>query len=294
MRNGRTCFMQDFARKYPNCLMSCLKVLMRLVMEDSVSPSQGWSTIINCVNHGLIEPSYFSICGFGAISEVLVALKSSQLIAVISPRIENSPGDLLNVETAVSCFLKLYTHFDVLVAILEDWEGPFVIKKEEVASAALPDAENDWSTDDWDEGFSSTLRISKSGGVFLDEGNARSSTDIVLGVDCRMASKMMLLLPYGELWLESLNALENKLKQQGMPDMIGGDHEFIMLVLSFGVLSTVINKSFLGTVFLQFLSPVPGSPVSGLGKKGTHEPGHNEVDILFPFARSLSKPISRF
>lgn len=30
---------------------------------------------------------------------------------------------------------------------------PFVIKKEEVASAALPDAENDWSTDDWDEGW---------------------------------------------------------------------------------------------------------------------------------------------
>lgn len=46
-----------------------------------------------------------------------------------------------------------YTHFGVLVAILEDWEGPFVIKKEEVASAALPDAENDWSTDDWDEGW---------------------------------------------------------------------------------------------------------------------------------------------
>ncbi|PPR94110.1 hypothetical protein GOBAR_AA26566 [Gossypium barbadense] len=178
---------------------------------------------------------------------------------------------------------------------------PFVIKKEEVASAALPDAENDWSTDDWDEGFSSTLRISKSGGVFLDEGNARSSTDIVLGVDCRMASKMMLLLPYGELWLESLNALENKLKQEGMPDMIGGDHEFIMLVLSSGVLSTVINKSFLGTVFLyvcylvgNFSHRFEEAQLSGLREKGTHEPGHNEVDILFPSARSLSKPICRF
>lgn len=217
MRNARTCFLQDFSRKYPNCLMSCLKVLVRSVM-DSVSPSQGWSTIIDCVNHGLIgdpyifisaEPWYFSICGFGAILEVLVALKSSQLIAAISPGVENSPGDLLNVETAVSCFSKLWgvanadTHFDVLVAILEEWGGLFVNKKEEVASAALSDTENNWSTDDWDEGweslqevsswrFSSTLRISKSGGVFLDEGNARSSTDIVLGVDCLMASKMTL------------------------------------------------------------------------------------------------------
>ncbi|KAK5804583.1 hypothetical protein PVK06_032234 [Gossypium arboreum] len=116
-----------------------------------------------------------------------------------------------------------------------------------------------------------------------------------------MASKMMLLLPYGELWLESLNALENKLKQEGMPDMIGGDHEFIMLVLSSGVLSTVINKSFLGTVFLyvcylvgNFSHRFEEAQLSGLREKGTHEPGHNEVDILFPSARSLSKPICRF
>ncbi|XWS36107.1 hypothetical protein CRYUN_Cryun20dG0055800 [Craigia yunnanensis] len=64
-----------------------------------------------------------------------------------------------------------------------------------------------------------------------------------------MALKMMFLLPYEGLQLESLSALENKLKQECMSDMIGGDHGFLMLVLSSGVLSTVINKSSFGTVF---------------------------------------------
>ncbi|KAH1089790.1 hypothetical protein J1N35_017047 [Gossypium stocksii] len=66
-----------------------------------------------------------------------------------------------------------------------------------------------------------------------------------------MASKMMLLLPYGELWLESC-AHEKKLKQQG-----------------------------------NFSHRFQEAQLLGHGRKGTHEPGHNEVDILFPFARIL-------
>ncbi|OMO87876.1 Secretory pathway Sec39 [Corchorus capsularis] len=493
----------------PNCLMSCLKVLMRLVMEDSVSPSQGWSTIIDYVNHGLsgdlsadififCRAMIFSGCGFGAISEVfvealqhhattatapadtdlqdlphlylkvlepilqdlasghqehqklyqlisslsnleadleelervrcavweriarfsedlqlashvrvyalelmqfitgknmkglsselqlnvhpwvgwdeslfasnktrgtsnegmpeqidtssrftstLVALKSSQLMAAISPGFEITPDDLMNVETAVSCFLKLCgvanadPHFDVLVAILEEWEGLFVIKKEEVASAVLSDAENNWGTDDWDEGWesfqeieplekekkeddllsvhplhecwteilkslakASRLRdvlklidrpITKSSGVLLDEGGARSLNDIILGADCFVASKVMLLLPYEGLQLESLSALENKLKQEGISDTIGSDHEFLMLVMSSGVLSTIINKTAYGTVFSyvcylvgKFSHQFQEAQLSRLGKEGSNERG-NKGDILFLFARIL-------
>ncbi|XVF10128.1 hypothetical protein REPUB_Repub07fG0156400 [Reevesia pubescens] len=510
--------MQEFAssetsveknRFQPNCLMSCLKVFMRLVMEDSVSPSQGWSSIIGYVNNGLngefsvdififCRAMIFSGCGFGAISEVfvealrhhattltapsdtefqdlphlylkvlepilqdlasglqerqklyqlmsslsnlegaleelkkarcavwerivrfsedlqlvshirvyalellqfitgkimkglsselqlnvhpwvgwddslcasnrtqntstegfpeqvdtssrftsnLVALKSSQLITAISPGIEITPDDLLNVEAAVSCFLKLCgaanadPHFDGLVATLEEWEGLFVIKKEEVASAVLSDAENNWSNDEWDEGWESfqeveplekekqgdllsihplhecwTLifrslvqasqsgdvlklidqSISKSGGVLLDEGGARSLNDIVLGMDCFMASKMMLLLPYEALQLESLSALENKLKQEGTSYIIGGDHEFLMLVLSSGVLSTVINKSSFGTIFSyvchlvgNFSRQFQEAQLSRLGNKGSNERGNSQGDILFLFARIL-------
>ncbi|KAE8723929.1 MAG2-interacting protein 2 [Hibiscus syriacus] len=491
---------------HPDCLMSCLKVFMRLVMEDSVSPSQGWSTIVDYVNHGLIgDPSLdiftfcramiFSGCGFASISEVfvealqhlattltapaatefqdishlylkvlepilqdlasgpnqklyqlmsslcnlegdldelkkvrsavweriaifsedlllasnvrvnvlellqfitgksmkglsselqlnvhpwigwdeslcagnksrntlneglpeqidtssrftstLVALRSSQLMTTIYPGFEITPDDLSTVDTAVSCFLKLYAvanadpHYDVLVAILEEWEGLFVIKKEEEASAALTNAENNWSNDDWDEGWESfqdieplenekkgdslsihplhkcwteifqglikasrvrdvlkliDLSISKSGGVLLDEGDARRLNDIVLGVDCFMASKMMLLLPYEGLQLESLTALENRLKQEGTSN-IGSDHEFLMLVLASGILSTAINKPTFGTVFSYVCYMVGNlsrqfqeAQLPRLGKKGSNEHGNTKGDILFLFARIL-------
>ncbi|KAK8484419.1 hypothetical protein V6N11_001676 [Hibiscus sabdariffa] len=133
--------------------------------------------------------------------------------------------------------------------------------------------------------------ISESGGVLLDEGDARSLNEIVLGVDCFMASKMMLLLPYERLQLESLAALENRLKQEGTSN-IGSDHEFLMLVLSSGILSSVINKSSLGTVF-SYVCYLVGNlscqlqqaQVPMLGKKGSNEHVNTEGDILFPFAR---------
>ncbi|GMJ00509.1 MAG2-interacting protein 2 [Hibiscus trionum] len=494
---------------HPDCLMSRLKVFMKLVMEDSVSPSQGWSTIVDYVNHGLIGgPSLdiftfcramvFAGCGFASISEVfvdalqhhvttlaalavtefqdlshlylkvlepilqdltsgpqehqklyqlmsslsnlegdfdeltkvrcavweriarfsedlllasnvrvhvlelmqfitgktikglsselqlnvhqwigwdeslcasnksrstlneglpeqidassrftstLVALRSSQLMAAISPGFEITPDDLSTVDTSVSCFLKLCAganadpHLDVLVAILEEWEGLFAIKKEGEASAVLTNAENNWSNDDWDEGWESFQEIeplekekkgdslsihplhvcwteimkglikasrvrdvlklmdqsiSKSSGVLLDEGDARSLNDIVLGVDCLMASKMMLLLPYEGLQLESLSALENRLKKEGTSN-IGSDHELLMLVLSSGILSTVINKSSLRTVFSyvcylvgNFSCQFQEAQLPRLGKKGgSNEHGNTKGDIMFIFARIL-------
>ncbi|TYH98035.1 hypothetical protein ES332_A12G281900v1 [Gossypium tomentosum] len=507
--------MQEFAsaeisvekiKFHPGCLMSCLKVFMRLVMEDSVSPSQSWSTIVDYVKNGLIsDPSrdiftfcramIFSGCGFASISEVfvealqhhantvtasaetefqhlshlylkvlepilqdlangsrehqklyqlisslsnlegdfnelkkvrcavwerlarfsedlllasnvrvhvlellqfiagksvkglsselqlnvhpwvgwdeslcannksqitsndglpeqidtssrftstLVALRSSQLMTAISPGFEITPDDLSSVDTAVSCFLKLCAvanadpHLDVLVVILEEWEGLFMIKKEEEASPELSNAENSWS-DDWDEGWESFQEIEalerekkgdsllihplheswteifkllikasrvkdvlklidqsilKPGGVLLDEGDARNLNDIILGMDCFMASKMMLLLPYEGLQVESLTALGNKMKQ-GTSD-IANDHEFLTLILSSGILSTVINKSSFGTIFSyvcylvgNFSHRFQEAQLPKLRKEGSNEHGNTKGDISFLFARIL-------
>lgn len=309
----------------PDCLMGCLKVFMKLVIEDSVSPSQGWNTIVGYVNHGLTGVSAFEIfmfcramifsgCGFSAVAEVfseavhaptgfiladntefqdlphlylnllepvlqnlavgesqdhqnfyhilssvsklegdlddlkevryliwkrlakfcddlhipgsvrvyvlelmqfltgrnikgfsaeihsnvipwegwdevhyaseqsqtsggrgltdhndtssrvtstLIALKSSQLAASMSPTIEITPDDLSAVETAVSCFFKLSgvahtdSHIDSLVAVLGEWEGLFMMKHDEEASLEASDAGNAWNGDDWDEGWES-------------------------------------------------------------------------------------------------------------------------------------------
>ncbi|KAL5805206.1 hypothetical protein ACOSQ3_032006 [Xanthoceras sorbifolium] len=491
----------------PDCLMSFLNVLMRLVMEDSISPSQGWGIIISYVNHGLVgkfaveififcRAMIFSGCGFGAISEVflkavsecsstattdselmdlprlyldilepilqdlisgshdhhnlyhllsslskldgdleelkrvrivvwermakfsdnlqlpshvrvyalelmqfitgrnnkgfsselqsyvlpwegwdelldtskksetganqglpeqadtssrftstLVALKSTQLVAAISPNIQITPDDLVNAETAVSCFLKSCDaastdpHFDALVAILEEWEGLFVIKAE-VASAEASDPENNWASDDWDDGWEnfqeveplekenkenssvhplhvcwmeifkkliSTSRVrdvlrltdeslSKSGGILLDEHDARSLNEAVLPMDCFLASKMVLLLPYEPIQLQSLNVVEDKLKQGGVSDTIGRDLEFLTLVLSSGIISTIITNSSFGTIFSylcylvgNFSRQFQESQLSTLTKAGaTNKCRNSEKDlhlfrkILFP------------
>ncbi|KAK8502752.1 hypothetical protein V6N12_073238 [Hibiscus sabdariffa] len=383
----------DFHR---DCLMSCLKVFMRLVMEDSVSPSQGWSTIVDYVTHGLIgDPSLdiftfcramiFSGCDFASISEVFVEALQHHVTTLTAPAVtefqdishlyvkvlepilqdlasgphehqklyqlmsslSNLEGDLdelkkvrcavweriarfsedlllasdarvhvlelmqlitgksmkglscelqLNVHpwigwdeplyatnkgqsmlneglpeqidssSSSSCFLKLCAvanadpHYDVLVAILEEWEGLFVIKKEE-----LSNAENNWSNDDWDEEWESFQEIepleterkgthfrhilyTKSGGVLLDEGDARSLNEIVLGVDCFMASNDVCFccLTKGcswSLWLHSKT----------------------------GNLSCQLQQA----------------QVPMLGKKGSNEHVNTEGDILFPFAKNL-------
>lgn len=447
-----------------DCLLCCLKVCMRLVMEDSVSPSQGWGTLVSFVNHGLIGDSaselylfcramIFSGCGFGPVAEVfseavirgpngftlvgdreiqelpllylnilehilqdvvvseskeyqnlyqllsslsklegdledldrarnlvwermaefsdnpqlpssirvyalelmqylagknvegfsagiqsniipwegwdevhftnkkcettakqgladhndksnrftstLVALKSSQLVANISPTMEITPDDLLNLETAVSCFRKLcdvaqnYSHVESLLAVLGEWEGFFLVREDKEASVEASDTGNEWIEDNWDEGwesfqevgpsekekensisisplhacwleifkklvmlahFKDVLRLIdqsllKSSGILLDEDGAKSLNQIVLEIDCFMALKLVLLLPFKPVQLECLAAVEDKLKQGGISDTIGGDLELLMLVLFSGVVSSIISNSSYGNTF---------------------------------------------
>ncbi|KAM6588449.1 hypothetical protein CsatA_011054 [Cannabis sativa] len=66
----------------PDCLSRHLNAFMRLVIEDNVLPSQGWSTVIvDYVDYGLTgDPAFeifmfgrlmlFSGCGFRAVAEV--------------------------------------------------------------------------------------------------------------------------------------------------------------------------------------------------------------------------------
>ncbi|KAJ6672907.1 NEUROBLASTOMA-AMPLIFIED SEQUENCE [Salix viminalis] len=77
----------------PEFLSSCLKAFMRMVMEDSVSPSHAWGTVIGYASSGLTgdfsveipifcRAMLYSGCGFGAISEVFLEAMS---ICVTSP-----------------------------------------------------------------------------------------------------------------------------------------------------------------------------------------------------------------
>lgn len=446
----------------PECIMSCLKVIMKLVMEDIISPSQGWSTIYGYVSCGLNGDSVieiynfckamiFSGCGFGAIAEVfsvassetgsasncgtssqdlphfylgileavllelvngshenqnlyhilsslsklegdlkvmqcvrhviwerlvqfsdnlqlpssirvyvlelmqfisgksikgfspeiqanvqpweewnellyasrnsetdvdmqlpddqkdsssrftntLVALKSSQLAASISPSIEITPDDLLNADTAVSCFLRLCgeastdLHFDALLAILEEWNGIFTTGKDGETTAKTSDGENDWNNDDWDEGWESLEEVDnpekekkedsvyvhplhvcwteifrklinlsrfsdvlrqidqsslKPNALLLDEDGAKSLSQIALGIDCFLALKMALMLPYKTLHFQCLGAVEDNLKQ-GIPQTRSEDYELLILILSSGIITSITTDSTYGTTF---------------------------------------------
>ncbi|KAI3439149.1 uncharacterized protein J3R85_005102 [Psidium guajava] len=93
------------------------------------------------------------------------------------------------------------------------------------------------------------LSLSKPNGVLLDEDNARSLCEMVLGRDFLWAFKMMMLLPYGDLRLNCLDAVEEKLKQEGLTDRIGKDLDVLILVLYSGVISKIISGSLYDSSF---------------------------------------------
>ncbi|XP_057462570.1 MAG2-interacting protein 2-like isoform X2 [Actinidia eriantha] len=279
------------------------------------------------------------------LTSTLVALKSSQLVRAISPSIEISPDDLLTVDSAVSCFLRLCgeatsePHFDALLAILEEWEGLYTIKRDEADSAEAADDANDWGNDDWDKGWESfqeepvpkgtknddsisvhPLRecwleifkklvalsryrdllklidqsMVKSNGFLLDQVGVHSLSHIVLGIDCFAALKVALLFPYEAIQLQCLDAVEEKLKQGGTPDVVGKDHEFLILVLSSGLVSTIVSRSSYGTTFSLLCYTVGNyscqyqeAQLSCIKHKGRHNHEHNENDFLFLFGRFL-------
>lgn len=231
-------------------------------------------------------------------TNTLVALRSSQLVTSISPSIEITPDDLLNADTAVSCFLRLCgeanedLHFDALVAILEEWDGLFTMGQSGETTAEASDGGNDWNKDDWDEGwesleevdnpekkemeesvsvhplhacwaqifrkflslsrFSDVLRLIdqslKSNAMLLDEDDARSLSERALSLDCFLALKMTLMLPYKTLQLRCLGAVEDSVRQ-GIPQTRSKDSELLILILSSGILTSIATDSTYGTTF---------------------------------------------
>ncbi|XP_052303257.1 MAG2-interacting protein 2 isoform X2 [Populus trichocarpa] len=314
-------------------------------LESNLLSWEGWDGLISTskksetsANQGL--PDHIDTSS--RFTSTLVALKSSQLASSISPRIEITPDDLVNIETAVSCFLKLCAssctepHFDALIGILEEWEGFFVTAKDEVDTT---EAENCWSNDGWDEGWESfqdeeapekektensnhvhplhvcwmeiikkliglsqfkdvsrliDRSLSKTYGILLDEDDARSLSQAVLEKDSFMALKMVLLLPYEAIQLQCLDVVEDKLKQGGISDLAGRDHEFLMLVLSSGVISTIIAKPSYSTTF-SYLCYLVGNfsrqsqeaQSSTIMNKGTNEHVNTEKDVLLLFRRIM-------
>lgn len=91
--------------------------------------------------------------------------------------------------------------------------------------------------------------IAKNCGILLDEDDTRTLAQTVLEVDCFLALKIALLLPYEAIQFQCLDAIENKLNEVGPSDEIAHDHFFFVLVSSSGILSSIITKASYGTTF---------------------------------------------
>ncbi|XP_008807443.2 MAG2-interacting protein 2 isoform X1 [Phoenix dactylifera] len=226
-----------------------------------------------------------------SITSTLVALKSSQLAAAISPDIKITPEDLMTIDAAVSCFLGLSKSVDsaenlhVLQAVLEEWEELFSARVEKEMSTESPKESTNWSSDDWDEGWENLpeelvnmdgkqngciivrplhtcwmviirrfIELSKPSVVLellaqsssvtdstlLNEDEARSMFQLVVGVDCFMALKMLLLLPYEDLRSQCLRSVETKLREGSISSASNAnDYELLALLLSSGALHQI-------------------------------------------------------
>nr|GEW20582.1 MAG2-interacting protein 2 [Tanacetum cinerariifolium] len=324
---------------------STTSTLFSSELQVNVLPWDGWD------NTGNINPNRET----GADNEdapnrfthTLIALKSSQLLSNISPNLEITPNDLSTLDSAVSCFFKLSeyavsrAHVDVLMSVLQEWEGGFATKgvKEDMKTPEeTPTVANDWGNDDWDEGwenfqeeesveketetkhddntptvhvlrecwavifkklaslsqFSDMLKIidqsvQKGNGVLLDEDASRDLSRLLLKVDCFITLKIALLLPYENIHLECLGAVEEKLKLGNIPNSVLTDHELFISLLSSGLVSTIITKPSYGNIF-TYLNYMVGSFTRNCQEahfSRLKNGSGNEKDIWFVFKTVL-------
>ncbi|XP_020112692.1 MAG2-interacting protein 2 [Ananas comosus] len=236
-----------------------------------------------------------------SITSTLVALKSTQLVAAISPHSEITPENLSTVESAVSCFLHFsesassVEDLNVLQAVLEEWEQLFLNKEEDHDQThESPKDLNNWSSDEWDEGWETLPEdlgsmVKKQDGpvsvhplhscwteimkrlvglhelrtvvnlldqslskpiILLDEDEAHSLYQIVVEVDCFMALKLLLLLPYEGLRFQCLQLVENKMREGTISNESNTkDYELLALILSSGIVGKIANEPAYRKVF---------------------------------------------
>ncbi|PIN16554.1 putative protein (Neuroblastoma-amplified protein) [Handroanthus impetiginosus] len=110
-------------RFYSECSMMCLKVFLDLVVKDTVSPNQGWCTLVNYVGYGLkhnvaietynfCRAMIFCVCGFEAIAQVF-----SEIVAQVPPGsllITTTEKSSVHIEDLPNLYLS------ILEAILQE------------------------------------------------------------------------------------------------------------------------------------------------------------------------------
>ncbi|XP_042447126.1 MAG2-interacting protein 2-like [Zingiber officinale] len=335
-------------RVYALQLMQCITGInlksLPAELVSEVEPWEGWDESISTKASNTFGGVDIST----SVTTTLVALKSTQLISVISPDIKITSESLTSLDSAVSCFLHLsenatcVEHLSVLQVILEEWEDFFSMQTDRENKIESPKESNNWSNDKWDGGWeeldttdtkikgSATVRplhacwmeiikgligfselhlvmnlldISsvKSDTVLLDEDEAHSLLQLVIVMDCIMALKLVLLLPYENPRSQCLYMLESKLKSGSIPNgSSANNHELLAIVLSSGVVRDIATNPSFYKVFSYICYTVgllaQDSQEDLLNSYGNNEsrPKRNEsllfVRVLLPFLISELVP----
>lgn len=93
-------------------------------------------------------------------------------------------------------------------------------------------------------------RASSKHSVFLEEEEAHSLVDLVSALDCFMALKIALLLPYEGLRFQCLQMVEVKMREGTVSTSSNGnDHELLTLVISSASMQTITSEEAYSKIF---------------------------------------------
>ncbi|PUZ47434.1 hypothetical protein GQ55_7G164600 [Panicum hallii var. hallii] len=285
-------------RVYALQLMQCITGRnLKTLPNEIVSQVEPWESWYEHGTGAAIADE--SINSSSSITGTLVALRSTQMVAVFLADANITPENLATLDSAVSCFLHLSEHASaaniaVLEAVLEEWEQLFSPKEEHVPPHESPKETSDWS-DGWDDGWealpeelespknkqeSAPLsihplhscwmeiirkrvelgelhkvielldRASSKHSVFLEEEEAHSLVELVSALDCFMALKVVLLLPYEALRLQCLQMVEVKMREGTVSTSSNADdRELLALVLSSGTIQKITTEEAYSKLF---------------------------------------------
>ncbi|CAN7101395.1 unnamed protein product [Brassica rapa subsp. narinosa] len=113
--------------------------------------------------------------------------------------------------------------------------------------------------------------------VLLEETEAESLTGILAGTDPYLALMISLLFPYERIRSQCLSVVEDKLKQEGLPELSSQNHHNVLLLVIYsGTLSTIISNSSYGSVF-SFICYLVGKLSREFQEERIREAGNKEA-----------------
>ncbi|WOK95367.1 MAG2-interacting protein 2 [Canna indica] len=225
-------------------------------------------------------------------------------------------------------------HLSILQVVLEEWEEFFSMKTDREENNESPKESNNWSDEwdeGWEElvsaevkekdsvsirplhtcwmeiikrliGYSELCLVIelldksslKSNNVMLDEAEAHCLFQLVARMDCFMALKFVLLLPYEAPRSQCLHMMEGNLKTGSIPNASSADnYDLLVILLSSGIVRNMASDPSLCKVFSYICYLVGvlarGSQeellklLEGNGNKSKQNLPSVFIRVLFPF-----------